>query len=143
MTISQSLTISRDSGDLVITNDPAASNFHIPEGGLAFPDFAFRYNFAPDSPDSPGKQLLGAVLDAGTLPVKVYVHAGTTAALNTARRALEAALSQWTYTVAIEVDGESETYDAFPAWPTWGAVDSGLVKQHMAIATVTIQVNPL
>ena len=144
MAVSQSLTVSRTGGDLVITNTTdATAAYTIPEAGLAFPDFEFRLTYAPDNDDVPGKHLKAAALDAGTMPLSIDVRGATMAALQANRRALEAAFSQFDYTVTLTLGGESETYDAFPCWPKWGAVDSGRLSQRIITATLSVPVNPM
>jgi hypothetical protein len=140
-----SLTIDRASlslSPLVITNDPYAGNFHIPEDGVEWPGFSMRRTYAPDSAYFPGRTLLAAVGDASTLPATIYTHAATSALLETARDVLEAALSQWSYEVTLSVDGQARTWLADPELPQWGVVDSGMVRAFMARATVVIPLNP-
>lgn len=138
--ITQALTVSGAAG-LIITNDPYAGSFHIPEGGLAYPDFDFRLGFAPDG-DLPGTVLTSAVLGVGTVPFTIICHGSTTSALQTARRTLEAAFSQVGESLVITVDALSEAYDFFPSWPKWGAIDAGEAASHMKTATLSVQVNP-
>lgn len=141
----QSLTIARDSlvlADLVIDNNPHTGDFHIPEDGLERPGFSMRHTFAPDSAYFPGRTLLAAVTDASNLPVVIYAHADTSAGLEAAIAELEAALTQWDYDVTLSVDGQARTWPAMPEYPQWGPVDSGMVRAHMARASVVIPLNP-
>ena len=140
-----SLTIDRTSlslADLVITNDPYAGNYHLPEDGLERPGFSMRRTYAPDSAYFPGRTLLAAVADASTLPVVIYTHAASAALLAAARAALEAATSQFAYDVTLSVDGQSQTWLADPELPQWGPVDSGLVRAHIEVARLVIPINP-
>lgn len=139
-----SLTIARESplADLVITNDPHAGNFHLPEDGLERPGFTMRRTYAPDSAYFPGRTLLAAVADASTLPVIIYAHATTSALLVTAMAELEAALTQFAYDITLSIDGQAKTWLADPELPQWGAIDSGMVRAHMARASVVIPINP-
>jgi hypothetical protein len=142
----QSVTLDRASlslAALVIDNDPFAGHFHLPEGGLSRPGFAVRRTYAPDSAWTAGRQLLAAVSDAGTLPLTIHAHGDTATELEAAIDELEAATSQFTYPIAVDIDGVSRTWAADPELPQWGAVDSGLVGAHMAIATISIPLNPL
>lgn len=142
MPAAQALTVSQTPSDFVASNAPGSA-FLIPEKGLAWPNFDVRLANAPDSDDVPGSLALSATLGQGTLPLTINVHGTSTADLQTKRRALEAAFSQFTYTLTITVDGEDETYTASMAWPKWGAIDSGMVSEHMAVATLTVPVNPM
>ena len=101
-----------------------------------------RRTYAPDSAYFPGRSLLAAVSDASTLPVVIYAHATTSALLKTARTELETALTQWAYEVTYAEDGQTWTWLADPELPQWGAVDSGMVRAHIARASVVIPLNP-
>lgn len=140
-----SLTIARDAlslDDLVITNDPYAGNFHLPEDGLERPGFTMRRTYAPDSAYFPGRVLLAAVADASTMPVSIYAHADDSAGLATAMAELEAATSQFAYDLTLSIDGQARTWLADPELPQWGAVDSGMVRAFMARASIVIPLNP-
>jgi hypothetical protein len=140
--LSQSLTVSQAGGDFVATNvigDP----YILPEKGLAYPDFEVRLGYLPDNPDVAGSSPNSATLGVGTLPLQIAVTGTSSADLQTKRRALEAAFGQFSYTVTIEVGGQTETYDAFMAWPKWGAVDSGDAAKFLALATLSVPVNPM
>jgi hypothetical protein len=144
MAITQSLTVSRSSGDLVMTNTTDLSApYVIAEGGLSFPDFAFRLTYLPDNDDVPGKALKAATLDQGTMPLLIDVRGSTLADLQANRRALEAAFGQFSYTVTLTIGTETETYNAFPHWPKWGVVDSGRVSARIFRATLSVPVNPM
>lgn len=141
-----SVTFTRDAlslPDLVIGDDPFAGNFHIPEDGVTRPDFKMRRAYAADNPLFAGRQMLAAVPDAGTLPLKIYAHGATTAALNTARAVLDAAATQWAFTVTVTVDGQSETWDANPEFPEWGVIDLGMARAFMARCSLVLPVNPV
>jgi hypothetical protein len=128
---------------LVITNDPYAGDFHIPEDGITEPEFPMRVAYAPESVYMPGKLPLAAAVDAGGLALIIYAHAASSAALTTAKAVLAAALGQWRFDITTDVDGEQITYESIcPAVPSWGQVDSGMVAAHMARCSVTIPVNP-
>lgn len=140
-----SVTFSRTSlslPDLVIGGDPNASNFHLPEDGADRPNMLMRRTYAPDSAYVGGRQMLAAVRDAGSIPLVIYVHATTAALLETAKDELEAATSQWTYDLTLTVNGQARTWAADPELPTWGALDSGMVKAHLARASIVIPLNP-
>lgn len=142
-----SLTIERTAlslADLIIPDYPAsATALWLPEDGLGEPDFEMRVGFAPDSLYIPGQKALAAVLDASAIPLIVKAQAPSTAALQTLKNELAAAVSQWAYDVTVTVDGVAQTWaSSAPTWPKWGAIDSGMVKAHLAQATFTIPVNP-
>lgn len=141
-----SITITRDAlpaplADLVITNDPAGALF-LAEAGLGRPSFSFRKEYAPESPWVAGQALLAAVQDASAIPCNIYARGASTAAVEAAMVELEVALSQFIYTVTVEVDGVARSYEAECTAPVWGDVDSGEVAAHLVRASVVIPVNP-
>jgi hypothetical protein len=139
------LTIDRTSlslSPLVISNDPFAGNFHLPEDGLERPGFTMRRLYAADSAYFAGRVLLAAVADASTLPAVIYAHAASSAALSVAMAELEAATTQFAYSLTLSIDGEAQTWAADPELPQWGPVDSGLVRAHIARASIAIPINP-
>lgn len=141
-----SLTIGRASlglADLVITNDPAAGAFWLPEDGLEEPDQTWRLNYAPDSADIHGRELLSASRDHSSIPATIYTDATSSAELAANKAALSAALGQFTYPVTLDLDGAPLTYDADPCGPRWGAVDSGMVRARIARCSVSIPIYPI
>jgi hypothetical protein len=135
-----SLTFSRTGTDLEITNDPNGTSFWI--DSTIYPQFTPRTTYAPDSAYVAGSKLLAATLAAASIPVVIYAQAATTAALATLKAELEAAVSQFAYTLTLVVDGTSYSWPADFSWPIWGDVDSGMVGAHIARAALTIPVNP-
>ena len=130
--------------DLVITNNPVGTDFHLPEDGLEQPEMNYRLGYMPDHPDIHGKQLLSAVLEHSNIPLSVYVKGATAAALGTNKAALSDAFGQFSYSVTVDVDGESwGTFSADPAGIRWGAVDSGMVRAHLARASLVVPVYPI
>lgn len=141
-----SLTITRAGlslPDLVISNDPEAGDFWLPEDGLEEPDQNWRLDYMPDHPDVHGRDLLSASREHTDIPVTVYTDAASSAALATNKATLAAALGQFTYTVTLNLDGATSTYSADPCGPRWGAVDSGMVRARLARASFTIPVYPI
>lgn len=145
MPVAQSLTISREGGDLVIENvvPGGSTDFSIPEGGLSFPDFEAANTYAPDSADTSGSVLNAYRLGLGTMALTLEVHGTSIADLQANRRALEAAFFQPAYTVTLTIGGATEVYPAFPAWPKWGAINSGALVSRIATATLIVPVNPM
>jgi len=135
-----SLTISRDGADLVITNNPTGTDFWVDT--VVSPQFSIRATYAPASAYVAGNKLLAAVLDASVLPLVVYAQAASSSALATLQAELEAAVSQFSYTVTLTVDGVARSWQADPTWPNWGDVDSGMVAAKIARASFAIPVNP-
>lgn len=127
---------------LVITDNPHGTSFHVPEDGIGQVGWDFRRDYAPPSAWQSGKALLSAVREASTLPLTIYAHEDTSAALASTRAVLEAAAAQWAYDVTVTVDGVATTYHCEPAIPNWTAVDSGMVRAHMDRANLVIPVNP-
>lgn len=128
---------------LVITDYPTPDlPWWLPENGVAEPAWTYRNTEAPESAYMPGTQLLGAVLDASALPLTVYAQAVPGATLPTLKAILELAVSQFRYAITVSVDGDSKTYAAFPSFPQWGQIDSGMVAAKIASCSLTIPINP-
>ena len=141
-----SLTIGRASlslADLVITNDPNAGDFWLPEDPFDEPEENYRLRYMPDSDDVHGKELVSAVLEHTSIPATVYTKAASAAALKANKAALRAALGQFAYSVTVNLDGATATYSADPCGARWGTVDSGMVRAHIAKASVSIPVYPI
>lgn len=142
-----SLTFDRTSlslSPLVVTDNPFGTTLYLPEDGLVRPAFGTRYTRTPVSAYESGNgDLLAAVREATDLPVTVYAHADTTAALEAAKAELEASVAQWSYDLTLTVDGAVRTYSAEILLDVpWGPVDSGMVRAHMARASFSIPLNP-
>ena len=130
--------------DLVITNDPQAGDFWLPEEGLQEPDGDYRITYMPDHPDVHGKEKLSAVLEHDALPLVVYTKSTTGAGVRTNKNVLNAAFGQWSYGITVNVDGDSwGTFSADPHRPRWGAVDSGMVRAHLAKASLVVPIYPI
>lgn len=140
------VTISRTSlslGPLVISNYPEpGSPWWLPEDAVGEPGFAFRTTMAPESAYMPGDQPLAAVLDAATLPLAVYAQAVEGATLEQVKAVLSLAVAQFRYAITVDVGGQSRSWVAFPAWPQWGDLDSGMAAQSMARCSITVPINP-
>lgn len=140
-----SVTFSRAAlslADLVITDNPYAGAFHLDEAAIGWPQFGIRREYAPDSEFAGGRLLLSAVPDAGTVRLSIYAHGDSTSDVQTAMEELEAATSQWSYDFTMIRDGVSRTWPADPELPSWGDIDSGMVKAHLARASIIIPLNP-
>lgn len=147
MTTALSVTIDRTAlslSALVIPGTPTDGNpFWIPQDGIGRPDFAMRLGYAPESRWVSGKHLLDAVVEASSIPLAVQIdRVDDVGELQDARRELEAAVSQFTYTVTIAVGGESETWQADPTWPAWGPWRHEYVDVLIDRADIVIPVNP-
>ena len=144
MIVAQSLTVSGTAG-ITVTNDvpDSSTDYTIPEGGLAFPDFDMRLAYMPDADDVDGSVLSAFSLGVGSLPLVIDVHGTTIADLQANRRALEAAFSQSGETLTLGIGGETEVYPFFPTWPKWGVINSGGLTTRILTATLTVPVNPM
>lgn len=140
-----SLTLTRTSlslADLVIDSDPFSGSFHLPEDGIEWPRFDTRRTYAPPSEFVAGRVLLSAVPDVGAMTTTIYARGTDAATLKAAKAELEAAVSQFSYTLTLTENGQSWTWTAQPELPSWGQVDTGMVRAFMAKATVVIPLNP-
>lgn len=129
-------------GPLVIGPNPFTGSFHLPEDGLSRPGFTIRRGYAPGSAFLPGQYLLTAVTESSTLPVIIYAHGDTSAEVEAAIAELNTAATQFAYDVTLAIDGQAMTWPADPELPDWGPVDTGLIRAHIAIASLVIPINP-
>lgn len=130
-------------GPLVITNDPFSGGLYLPEDGAVWPVFETRRTYAPDSAYEAGRTLLAAVRGAAELPLTVYAHGSSGAAVAAAKAELEAALAQWSYDLTLTVDSVPYVYNAEVVLGVpWGPIDSGMVAAHLARTSFTIPLNP-
>ena len=139
-----SLTIDRSAltlADLVIGTDPT-SGLWLPEDGFTRPGKAWRRTVVT-APFTHGGVQTQAALEQASINVTVYAQGATTSALRTKQNELEDALFQWIYSATITEDGQALTYECDCADVGWGEVDSGMVRAHLARATVTIPCYPV
>src|SRR5690349_9080579 len=105
MTALASVTIDRSSlslSDLVIDSE-GFSTYYIETSGLGRPAQTPRETLATASPFVNGQSRTTVVYEETTLVLQVRVQASSSAALDTAIVALEAALKQFTYSVTVAV----------------------------------------
>lgn len=141
--MSLEVTFSRDGDDLVITDHPDnGDGMWVTEDGITWPSFTMRRTYAPDSKDIGGRVLTAVVPDAGQTSLVVKLKGATPAALIALMDELEAATSQFTYTLTVAIDGVSRSWAADSELPQWGNFDSGQWKARMTTATITIPLNP-
>lgn len=143
MALVASLSIDRTAlslSALVIDNNDFASG-PLWIADLQAVNFDFRKRYAPDSDLVAGSALLSAVLEASQIPLVIYARGASSAAKATAMATLEAALSQFAYTVTLTIDGVATTYDAEPNMPQW-SYDDGMADAFVARGSVVIPVNP-
>lgn len=146
MTTTASVSIDRTSlglSPLVISGD-GSGTYSLTAAGLGRPLVTARYTYADASADVEGQVLLQAVRDTSALPLEVLVQANTYAALQDALDALADAVWQFTYTTTTTVAGVSRSWRCQPCAPQ---VDEGVITharadQHLAVAALTIPVNP-
>jgi hypothetical protein len=142
------VTVSIDRSSLSLTalvaSDDGAT-YQIKQDGLTRPAITWRLTAAPDSADVHGTEYVAAAKEQTSLPLDIIVKAASSAALNTACVALEDALSQFTYTATVVVDGVTKVWSCAPAAysPTSGLIEFGMVNGHFDVFTVTIPVYPI
>lgn len=141
-------TVSIDRSDLslaalVISGD-GSGTYSLTDRGLGRPAITPRITNMPDSRDVEGSEILSAVKEQTALPLEVLVQATSTAALDAAIDALDAALWQLQYDVTVTIDGVAKVWHCTPA--AW-AVSSGVVEyaraaQFVEVLTITIPCKP-
>lgn len=139
--VAWTVTFERDGTDLTIGTDPD-DTFYLSEQEATWPSFSVRREYAEDSKELNGRQIMGFTIDQGQQTLGIYVQAASMAALIAAKEELEAATSQLTYTFTNTLDGVSRAYEAHAELPQWGEQDSGMLARLMAKATIVIPLNP-
>lgn len=145
MSSTASVTIARTAlslPDLVI-ND-TSSTYRLTPDGLGEPGMTWRLTAMPDSADTHGTEYIAGALEQTSLPLKVLVMGADAAAVRTARNALTAALSQWDYTIAVVVDGQSATWSCAPgSWSLADGVQYAMVAAQLEVMTISVPVYPI
>lgn len=145
MTASVTLDCSSISATDIVLDSALDATYVLLLEGLGRPAITWRLAAAPDSADVHGTEYVGAAKEQTTLPLKVMIQADTYANLDAAITALEEALSQFTYTATVEVDGVTKVWDCAPAaWSaSSGLIESNMVDQTFDVYTITIPVYPI
>jgi hypothetical protein len=141
------LSIHRDSLSLpalAITGSRATttSGMWIPDGGIAWPAFEPRYRYAPDSAYEPGRTLLAVVLEQALLPAVIRVTGDDATELAARRAELEAAVSQFSFQLDLDIDGQSGSWQADFTWPTWAPPTPSTRLDLTERASLTFPINP-
>lgn len=139
---------------------PPGDPFEIPPecppdaGGIAWnavadPEWEVRYTYAPPSQWVPGQMLLGAVTDAGSVPVSVIVRGTSLADLEARKAALSDALAAWPGEYKAEATLGAETVTVSGPWPTfptvvrWGEMRVGILGRCVVEGLFALPVNPV
>jgi hypothetical protein len=138
--------------------DPAVTvTFEIPPecddsgcwwNSLAFPEFDFRYGYAPPSSWIPGDILLSVVGEAAPLPLVIGVRGTDLDDLKAQKAAVAAALRVEDLTVTLVATPDTgpdvilAEYEAQPAKPKWGPITPQLMGVLAAEGIVSIPCNP-
>lgn len=128
--------------DLTITPTPGGA-YWIAEDGITEPEIEYRITYAEDSPHVAGSLATQAVRALATLGLTIYTAAPDGVTLKAQKRALEAVVSQFTYTATLTTVGGADAYTCLPGRLSWGTWDSGLESGLIAKAALTIPVQPL
>lgn len=113
-------------------------SFWMTYNGLVRPDFDVRRVYAPNSSWVSGQKLLAAGSQASTLTLNLIINGISHADLSAKMDELEEAVFQFSYTVSMEIDGQTKTWDADPTIPQWGVVEHLL--QDLVKVRGTIQI---
>ena len=113
--------------------------------GLGDPEMVWRFGTMPNSDAIHGREVTSAALEQSSLALEVAVQGTTSSDLRTKRVALTTALSQFTYTVTVTVDGVAQTWACDPAnWSvSGGTVPHAHQDQFVQVMTLTIPVHPI
>ena len=142
-----SVSIDRTSLSLsaLVIDTEGFNTYYVDKAGLGRVGKTPRETIAAASPFVHGQLRTAVVWEESTLPLTVRVQGTTSSALASAVDALEAALSQFVYTVTVTVDGVARAWTAYPA--TWNSTD-GLtaferVKTFHEDLSISIPVYPV
>lgn len=119
------------------------SPYWIDEDGLESPEMTWRRTYAGDSPYTHGSELVAAVKEQTSLPLGVLILADSALELQTALDDLDEAVSQFTYTTTVTVDGIARSWSCDPASWRRGRIDSGEQAAFLARVALTIPVYPI
>ena len=139
-----SVSIDRTSlgaGALSIPDFPVAGLW-IPEDGLTRPGKTWNRQTA-SSPFTHGSVTTRATLEQSSINLSVYAQGASTAALVALQDTLEAAVSQFAYTVTITVDGSAKAYTCDPGDVSWGDLLAPQARAFLSRATLTIPCHPI
>ena len=125
---------------LVISDDPAGAYVFDDADDIPRPSFDYVRSYAPDSQIF-RRELLRAKREAVDVPMGVKVQGTSAADFEAKKLALEVALSQFVWDGTLTHDGQATTYECEVCAPAWSQ-DSGMLRQHMAKATITVPINP-
>lgn len=130
-------------GSIVLRDHPDKGAYWLDEKDVTWPAFTVRRRLAPESNELDGDLVLGFTRGSGQITVPVYTHGSTLAEVRANMLALEAECLQLSYDVTISITGmDDETYEAQPAAPLWGELDSGEVEALMVDGSIVIPLNP-
>ena len=112
--------------------------FWLTMNGLARPNFGIRLQHVPDSAWVSGRKLLIAEPEPTSLTLDFIISGSSHGDLSAKMSELEQATEQFSYTVSLDIDGQTKTWDADSTLPQWGKVEYLLqylmkVRGHLEI----------
>lgn len=138
------VSISRDSLALPALNiyDDCEDNhvLWITMNGLARPNFDFKRSYSPNSWWVSGQQLLAAGQEPSSFTLSLIINGIDHTDLDNKMAELEQATSQLAYTITLEIDGQTKTWDADSSLPQWGVVEYLLQDLVKVRGTLTIPI---
>lgn len=140
-----SVSIDRTSlslGALSIGDSPSDTYCVTPEG-LGDPQMAWRFAVMPSADSVHGREVTSAALETSTLNLEIVITGSSASNLRANRVALTNALSQFTYTTTVTVDGVAQVWTCDPGNWSQGAVRYAHQDALVQVLTVTIPVHPL
>ncbi len=114
--------------------------YWITYNNLARPDFDIKRTYIPDSAWVPGKRLQTAGQEPSSLRLQLIVNGISHADLSAKMEELEQATFQLAYTVSLDIDGQTKTWDADSSLPQWGLVEHLLQDHFQARGTLEIPI---
>jgi len=122
---------------------PTMGGYWFPSDGISEPEFDETTTYAETSPNLAGGLATQSVTGIGTLALTVLTEASSEANLKTQKQALEAAVRQFSYTVALTTVGAADTYTCIRGRISWGTLNAAMSRAFIARCVITIPVQPL
>lgn len=143
VTFESAISIHRDSlglDPLDLSSACTTIGFWVTFGGLSRPDFDYNKRYIPDSAWVSGKKMLSVGENPSTLNVNFAITGIDHNDLDLKMTEIEAALSQFSYHVDLNIDNQITTYRADSVLPNWGVVNYLYQDTKMVRGTVEIPI---
>lgn len=129
-------------GALALGDNPGDTYCVTPEG-LGDPEMVWRFGVMPNSDSVHGREITSAALEQSALNLEVIITGSSASNLRANRVALTNALSQFSYTTTVTVDGVAQVWSCDPGNWSQGAVRYSHQNALLQVLTISIPVHPV